>query len=127
MQNPFQQYADAVIAPETQVRLNQPLATDSLNPEEEAFLKDLTEKLEKGGLDPMNTRTLFNRAVYDKLSESEQEATDMTAINVMGILRQIQRLWAENHHQTFQIQNLVHTVFRMKSRFEEKHGDVFII
>ncbi len=127
MPNPFVQYADAVIDPETQKRLNQPLPTDALNPEEEVFLKAVTEKLSNGVLDPLNTRTLFNYGVYDKLSESEQEATDLTAINVMSILRQIQRLWDENHHQTFQLQNLVRTVFQMKSKFEAKHGDVFII
>ena len=124
----FRQYQNHVMDELTQKRLGQPLAREEgLDEGHESFLKILTGKLDAATLDPMKPETLFNHAVYDKLPEEEREATDLTALNLMGVIRQIKTLWSENHQQSFQLQNLVDTVFRMKLKFEEKHGDVFII
>lgn len=123
-----EQYKDVIIDPKTQQILNQPLKDDTgFNEGHEDFLKMLIGRLEKGELNPYNAQTLYNRPVYDKLSDEEKEAADLTAINLMGIIRQIEQLWKIENKATFQIQNLVETVFHMKSRFEAKYGDVYII
>jgi len=128
MQNIIQQYEGQIIDPKIQQKLNQPLADDTgFNEGHEDFLKMLIKKLESGEINPYDIKTLFTKSVYEKLSDEEKEETDITALNLMGIIRQIEQLWKIEHKATFQIQNLVETVFHMKSKFEQKHGDVYII
>jgi len=128
MQKILEQYKDAIIDPNTQKQLNEPL-TDAtgFNAGQEDFLKLLIKKIESGELNTHTSQTLYNRAVYDKLSESNQEKADLTAINLMSVIRQIETLWKIDNKASFQIQNLVETVFQMKSAFEQKYGDVYII
>jgi hypothetical protein len=128
MQNIIEQYKDAIIDSNTQKQLNEPLIdTTGFNAGHEDFLKLLIKKIENGEINTHNSQTLYNHAVYDKLSESNQEKADLTAINMMSIIRQIETLWKIDNKASFQIQNLVETVFQMKSTFEQKYGDVYII
>jgi hypothetical protein len=127
MRNVYKMFKDAAIDPGVQQKLNEPLSGDALSKEHEEFLEMLIGKLEKKELDPFNINTLYNRPVYDKLSENDQEKTDLTASNLMAIIRQIEQLWKLEHSKSFQIQNLVETVWQMKSKFEELHGDVYVI
>ncbi len=124
----IKKYKDHIVDPKTQQKLNEPLKDETgFNEGHEEFLKMLILKLESKELDPHNIQTLYNKEVYEKLSEEDREATDLTAVNIMGIIRQIENLWNIEKKPTFQIQNLVEAVFQMKSKFEEKHGDVYII
>jgi hypothetical protein len=107
--------------------LNQPLSREDLAKEHAEFLDLLIGKLERKEIDPVNASTLYNHPVYDKLSEMEQEKADLTAINIMGVLRQIEKLWKLEQSKSFQIQNLVESAWQMKSKFEELHGDVYVI
>lgn len=128
MQDPIQKYADHIVDPKTQQQLNKPAKDDTgFNEGHEDFLKILIKKIESSELNPLDIKTLFNKSVYDNLSEEEQEETDMNAMNIMAIIRQIEQLWKIDQKATFQVQNLVETVFQMKSKFEEKHGDVYVI
>ena len=128
MQKVLEQFKDQIVNPKTQKKLNKPIKDKTgFNEGHEDFLKILIGKLESNELDPHNILTLHNKEVYDKLSDEEKEATDLAAMNIMGIIRQIEQLWNLEKKPTFQIQNLVEAVFQMKSKFEEKHGDVYII
>jgi hypothetical protein len=128
MQQIYKKYENLIIDPETQKMLNKPIeSATGLRGEHEDFLNALISKIGKGELDTRNVQTLYNHAVYDKLDENDREKADLTAINLMSMIRQIERLRENDRRATFQIQNLVDTVFRMKSGFEEKHGDVYII
>jgi len=128
MEDVLQKYKDHIVDPNTQQELNAPLQDDSgFNAGHEDFLKMLIGRVNSGEIDTLNIQTLYNKPVYEKLSEEETEATDLTAVNIMGIIRQIEKLWELEKKPTFQIQNLVETVYQMKSKFEEKHGDVYII
>ena len=128
MEDLLKKYENAQIDEKTQKKLNEPLKDKTgFNEGHEEFLKMLIEKLEKGELDPHRPATLYNRAVYDKLPEEDQEKADLTAINLMSMIRQVESLWKLDQSATFQIQNLVETVFQMKSKFEQQHGDVYII
>lgn len=128
MQEELKKYQDHIVDTPTQQMLNKPVKDQTgFNEGQEAFLKDLIEKIENKTLNPLDINTLYNKPVYDKLTEEEMEQTDVASFNIMSIIRQIESLWTLEKKATFQIQNLVETVFQMKSRFEEKHGDVFII
>ena len=128
MQKIIDQYKDHVIDPKTQKNLNQPMSDSTgFNEGHEDFLKMLIGKIESGEINTIDIKTLYNKTVYDKLPEIERDKTDITALNMMGVIRQIEKLWKLDHSATFQIQNLVETVFQMKSKFESRYGDVFII
>ncbi len=127
MRNVYKMFKDAAIDPNVQQKLNQPLSQEALAKEHAEFLDTLIGKLERKELDPFNPSTLYNRPVHDKLTEEEKEKADLTAINLMGVIRQIEQLWKLDRAKSVQIQNLVETVWQMKSKFEELHGDVYII
>ncbi len=128
MEDNIKQYQDHIVSEETQQQLNNPLHDETgFNEGHEDFLKMLIEKIESGEINPHKIETLHNSEVFNKLSEEEQELTDLTGHNIMSVIRQIERMWELEKKPSFQIQNLVETVFQMKSKFEEKHGDVYII
>ena len=128
MQKIIQQYQDYSPDAATQARLNQPLKKEEgLHETHQSFLALLIKKLEDGSLNPLSIPTLFNPMVYEKLDEEEREKTDLTALNLMSVIRQIETLWKLEHRETFQMESLAETVFQMKSAFEAKHGDVFVI
>ena len=128
MQKVIQKYQEHIVDPKIQQKLNKPLKDKTgFNKGHKDFLKTLIKKLKSGELDIHNIQSLYNKAVYEKLGDEEKEAADLTAVNLMSIIRQIEQLWGIERKPTFQIQNLVETVFQMKSKFEEKHGDVYII
>jgi len=127
MQTIYQQYQDHVIKPDTQQMLNKPLEKTALEKEHQEFLQLLIGKLKKGELNPYMPATLFNEPVFQKLSEEDREKGDMGAINIMGIVRQIDNLWKLDQKTSFQLENLVETVWQMKSKLEEKYGDIYVI
>lgn len=128
MEDLIKKYENYQTDDKTQQELNQPLKDQTgFNEGHEAFLKMLIEKLEKGELETHRPATLYNHEVYDKLNEEDQEKTDLTAINLMSLIRQVESLWKIDQSATFQIQNLVEAVFQMKSKFEKEYGDVYII
>jgi hypothetical protein len=128
MEDIIKKYENHQVDEKTQKKLNEPLKDDTgFNEGHEEFLKMLIKKLETGELDPHRPATLYNREVYEKLDEEKQEKTDLTAINLMSMIRQIESLWKIDQSASFQIQNLVESVFQMKSKFEQEYGDVYII
>jgi len=124
----IKQYEGHEVDGETQEMLNKP-ATDNtgFNPGHEEFLKMLIQTLETGKLETHKPETLYNKAIYEALPEEKQEKASLTAINLMSTIRQIESLWKIDKSPSFQIQNLVETVFQMKSKFESEHGDVYVI
>ncbi len=128
MQDLLKQYADHQMDEATQKQLNDPLKdATGFNAGHEDFLKKLIEKLNSGELVAISPTTLYKKAVYDQLTEEQQEKVDLTALNLMSLIRQIESLWKLDQSASFQIQNLVETVFQMKSKFEAQYGDVYII
>ena len=128
MQKILEKYKNHIVKPRTQKKLNKPLVDETgFNEGHEDFLNNLINLIEGGRLDLHNPETLYNKKVYQALSEEEQEKASLTAINLISTIRQIDNLWKLDKKATFQIQNLVETVFQMKSRFEKEHGDVYII
>lgn len=124
----IQKHLDAVIGPKVQARLNQPPKDQTgFNEGHEDFLKTLIQKIEKGEINIYQPASLFNHSIYDKLAEEVQERTGLVAVNLLAIIRQIEQLWRIEKKATFQIQNLVETVWQMKARYEKECGDVFII
>jgi len=127
-QDIIEKYKNHVVDPKTQQKLNEPAEDKTgFNEGHEDFIKILMGKLDDETLNPHTPDSLYNHEVYDKLEESEQDATGLTAVNILSLVRQLQQLRQMDEKPTFQIQHLVEQIWQMKSVFEEKHGDVFII
>ncbi len=127
-QEVIEKYEDHIVDEQAQASLNAAIKDDTgFNAGHEDFLKALIHKIESGELDPHDPETLYNRAVYDQLSEEQQEKASLTAVNLMSMIRHIESLWKLDQSATFQIQNMVENVFQMKAKFEGEYGDVYII
>lgn len=128
MNDLFTQYQNYIVDATTQAELNRPVEdATGFNPGQEDFLKDLIHKLETGVLNPYQPETLYHRAVYDQLSEEQQERADLTAVNLMSLIRQVEQLWKIDQKASFQIQNMVESIFEKKSKFEAEYGNVYVI
>ena len=128
MKDIIKKYDGHIVQDETQKVLNKPLEDNTgFNEGHEDFLKMLIGKLDNKEINPHLPRSLYNKDIYENLSEENQEAVDLSAVNIISIIRQLDGLWKLDQKATFQIQNLVETIFQMKSRLEEKYGDVYII
>ena len=128
MQQFLQQYQDYQADEQTQKMLNQPVQdATGFNPGHEEFLKMLIQKIEAGEINVYSPETIYNRQVYDQLTEEQQEGADLAAVNLVALIRQVENLWKLDQKATFQIQNLVEAIFEKKSKFEAEYGNVYII
>ena len=119
---------EATINPQTQKKLNEPLAKPGgISPEDQAFLNMVLDKVERKEINLMQPSSLINHAVYDSLSPEHQGKVDFDAVNLCSTLRETCDLWKYYKTPTFQIENLVHRVRVTKERLEEISGDVYVI
>ena len=87
MEDIIQKYQGHIVDPKTQQQLNKPMHDDTgFNEGHEDFLKMLIEKLGSNEINPHNAQTLYNKDVYEKLSDEEKESADMTAMNIMAAI-----------------------------------------
>jgi len=121
-------YKDQDISADTQAMLNKPTAHQGqLDPEDLDFLTMLMEKVDKGDIDLYRPATLLNYAVYDKLSEEDKGKADFDALNLLGTIREIRKLWKAGERNTYQLENLTHRIRVTKERLEALGGDIYII
>ncbi len=128
VKNRILEKASVEISPQTQQVLNKPLEhPEEIDEKDRQFLQTLVDKIEKGEIKLFQPSSLFNRPVYDKMSEQAQGKAEMDAFNLLGTVRDIYRLWQAGERNTYQIENLVHRIRVTKERLEEAGGDIYII
>lgn len=121
-------YKDSDISQETQDMLNKPIDhPETLDPKDVEFLTMVMEKVDKGEIDLYRPATLLNYPVYDKLDEMAKGKADFDALNLLGTIREIRKLWNTGLRNTYQIENLTHRIRETKERLEEAGGDIYII
>lgn len=121
-------YQNAKISADTQAMLNSPLVHENgLDPKDGEFLAMVMAKVDSGEIDLYRPSTLLNNAVYDKLSPENQGKADYEAMNLLGTIREIRKLWNLNQRNTYQIENLAHRIRVTKERLEAAGGDIYII
>lgn len=122
------QYKDQDIAPDTQAMLNKPIEhPEELDIDDKKFLTMLMEKIDKGEIDLYRPSTLLNFSVYDKLDEKAKGKADFDALNLLGTIREIRKLWNTGERNSYQMENLTHRIRVTKERLEEIGGDIYII
>lgn len=121
-------YQNQDISADTQLMLNKPTEhPEDLDPKDLAFLTMLMEKIDKGEINLYRPSTLLNYAVYDKLDETGKGKADFDAMNLLGTIREIRKLWNLGLRNTYQIENLTHRIRVTKEHLEEIGGDIYII
>jgi len=116
------------ISTDTQQMLNKPMEhPEDLDPKDQEFLTMLMAKIDKGEIDLYRPSTLLNSAVYDKLDEAKKGKADFDALNLLGTIRDIHKLWNSGERNSYQIENLTHRIRLTKERLEELGGDIYII
>lgn len=119
---------EVIIDQETQNMLNNPLAhPQGLDTADQAFLVILMKKIDDGEINLYKPETLMNMAVYEKLDEQSQGKADFDAVNLLGTIREIRKLWNLGNRDSYQIENLTHQIRLTKERLEELGGDIYII
>ena len=128
MLNLLKEHEGYQVDEKTQKRINTPLKhSDGLSEVKKEFLNKLLEQIKNGDINPHKIDSLYNKDVYGRLSEEDQEKADLTGHNILSLIRQIERLWELDHKESFQMDNLLESIYQMKSKFEDKYGDVYII
>jgi hypothetical protein len=117
---------NAAIDPATQVLLNQPLKAQAFTGEEEQFLNMLLAKVEDKSINLYAPSSLLNTSVYEALTPEARGLADQNAVLLLTKVREIYNLMQISREPTYQIKNLVDSLFQTKKRLEE-HGDIFVI
>jgi len=96
-------------------------ATDS------EYLEAVIKMINDGKLNLYVPDTLIKSAIYDALDYQSKGLADINAVNLLGDLRQMKKLYNLGDKESFQIQNLIQRIRNTKQRIEDKCGDVYII
>lgn len=121
-------YKDQDISAGMQIMLNKPTEhPEQLDAKDLEFLTMLMGKVDKGEIDLYRPATLLNYPVYEKLSEEGKGKADFDAMNLLGTIREIRKLWNLGERNTYQIENLTHRIRVTKERLEALGGDIYII
>ena len=122
------EYQNTNISADTQQMLNKPAEhPEPLDPKDHEFLVMLMAKVDSGEINLYRPYTLLNDPVYEKLDEAGRGKADFDALNLLGIIREIRKLWMAGERNTYQIENLTHRIRVTKERLEELGGDIYII
>lgn len=99
----------------------------TMKPEIEAFLDTLLKLLERKVIDPGNVRSFLNVDVYEKLMQKEKDAIDLALMNLGHMLEDVIefRLSKLTPDSSPQLENMIAGLLQMKTKIEEKVGDVF--
>jgi hypothetical protein len=96
-------------------------ATDS------QYLEAVIKMINDGALNLYSPDTLMKTAIYDALDYQSKGLADINAVNLLGDLRQMKKLYDLGDKESFQIQNLIQRIRNTKQRIEDRCGDVYII
>jgi hypothetical protein len=102
------------------------MKAQAFSAEEEAFLNLLMAKVEDKTINLYSPSSLLNTPVYDALPTEAKGLADQNAFLLLTKVREIYNLMQISREPTYQVKNLVDSLFQTKKRLEE-HGDIFII
>lgn len=101
-----------------------PMGVDDTDAE---YIQKMMALVDNGTIQVLTPNTLLNHEIYDKLNEEAQGKVDFNAVNLLGEIRQIRKLWEAGDHDSYQLINLLQRMRQTKRRVEEEHGDCYII
>lgn|SRR3989338_2036767 len=90
------------------------------------FLADLIAMLDRKEIDAGVPTSLLNQKIYGELSQESKDAIDLALLNIADEVRRVEWYYRSNTtpNASPQLQTMIEHLWDMKSRLEEKHGDV---
>lgn len=119
---------EAEINPDLQKSMNKPPTDpEGFDADDEGFLHEVLNKVSSGIINPYVASSLYNQHIVDKLDSESQARVEITAQNLLAIIRDLVSLWEYDKNPSYQLINLIHKLRVTKERFELAEGDVFNI
>lgn len=91
--------------------------------EHKEFAEHLYQLLDSGEIDLINSESLVNKEVYDKLDEEWQDKIDISLTNMINQIRLIDKLRQAGSEETeaIHLHTMIEHLWEMKQRIEEHH------
>lgn len=119
---------DIVLSDKEQEKLGEPIKDESaVSKMHENYFKEVVDLLEKGDIDVDVPESLLNKEHYDSLDEEKKGHVDQATPNLCMYLRQIKTLCDNKQQESFQMTNLIESVWQAKENVENDVGDVYKI
>ncbi len=111
-----------------QIKAGQATGTD-MDERHKKFLADLIAMIDKKEIDVVAPESLLRRQAYDALPEDARGVVDFAIVNIADQIRRIEGYFrsTQTPNASPQLQTMIEHLWDMKSRLEEKHGDVLKI
>ncbi len=90
------------------------------------FLEELIGMIDRKEVDASNVSSMFKEENYSTLDETARDAVDLAALNLADQLRLIESYFrsTQTPNASPQLQTMIEHFWNMKSRLEDKYGDV---
>ncbi|MSR87363.1 hypothetical protein EXS70_04310 [Candidatus Peribacteria bacterium] len=113
------------LSEEDQKKAGQATGTD-MDEKHKKFLASLISLLDTKEMDASVPASLLKKETYDALPETSRNAVDFAILNIADQLRRIENYFrsTQTPNASPQLQTMIEHFWDMKSRLEEKHGDV---
>ena len=113
------------LSEEAQKKAGQATGTD-MDEKHKKFLADLIGMLDRKEMNATAPSSLVKQTVYDALPQEQKDAVDYALLNFADQIRHIEWYFRSTTtpNASPQLQTMIEQLWQMKSRLEEKHGDV---
>lgn len=113
------------ISEEAQKKAGQATGT-TMNQKHVAFLAELIGMLDRKEMDASVPSSLLHEKEYGALPQESKDAVNFALLNLADQLRHIESYFrsTQTPNASPQLQTMIEQFWEMKSRLEEKHGDV---
>lgn len=111
-----------------QIRAGQ-ASGNNMDEKHKKFLADLIGMIDRKEIDVTVPESLVNRSVYDALPELSRGVVDFALLNLADQIRRIEGYFrnTKTPNASPELQTMIEYLWQMKSRLEEKHGNVLKI
>lgn len=101
-------------------------AGNDMDEKHKKFLAEIIAMLDRKEIDTSLPASLLKQDNYGKLSEQQRDAVDFALLNLADQLRRIESFFRSKAtpNASPELQTMIEHLWDMKSRLEEKHGDV---
>lgn len=102
-------------------------AGDDMGTKHKVFLATLIAMIDAKEIDGHVPESFVNRKAYDALDELSHGKIDLSLINMADQVRRIEWFFRSTTtpNASPELQTMIEHLWQMKSRVEERHGDVF--
>lgn len=119
---------NTVLSEDQQEVLGEPLHDSSaVSGDQKEYFQMIMKMIQNKEIDVYRPESLLNKSVYDNLEELAKGKVDLTTPNLCNYLQQIETLLEKEGDDSFQMANLVQTVWQIKERIEKEYGDIYVI